>query len=122
MSELTMNNINSVRAQIARKIDYNRPYYADPPATHGVITDMDHFPYKRYFRGVYYESHPVVMEREAGFRPRRDSCYTQISLPKPNHPNYCWEYPCSTVKPCKKYKADAAHCGNNCVNNFVVPP
>lgn len=101
MSDLTTNNVNSVRYQIGLKLNYNVPYYATRDATASALTDMDHFPYKRYFRGVYYENNPIVMEREAGFRPRRDSCYTRLSIPEPNPPNYCWEYPCSTVKPCK---------------------
>lgn len=33
------------------------------------LTDMDHFPYRRFFRGVYYESEPVIFGREAGYRP-----------------------------------------------------
>jgi hypothetical protein len=120
MSDLTMNNINSIRYQISRKLNYNVPYYATRDATGAVITDMDHFPYKRYFRGVYYEQSPVVLEREAGFRPRRDSCYTQISIPKPSKPNYCWEYPCSTVTPCKAKKEEKDP--KKCANNFVVSP
>lgn len=32
------------------------------------LTDMDHFPYRRFFRGVYNESEPVIFGRQAGYR------------------------------------------------------
>ena len=120
MSDLTANNINSIRYQIGLKLNYNVPYYATREAAGSVITDMDNFPYRRFFRGVYDESNPVVMEREAGYRPRRDSCYTKLSIPNPTKPNYCWEYPCSTVRPCKG-KAPAED-GKTCANDYVVAP
>jgi hypothetical protein len=40
-----------------------------------VFTDYDHFPYTRNYRGVYNSLNPVIIEREAGFRPRNDDCY-----------------------------------------------
>jgi hypothetical protein len=40
-----------------------------------VVNDMDHHPYTRCFRGVYYSSEPIVMEREAGWRPLHNKCY-----------------------------------------------
>ncbi len=103
--------------QIERKLNYNAPYYATFQTTDKVITDMDHFPYKRFFRGIYNQNNPTVMEREAGFRPRNDSCYTLHHITVPNKPTYCWEYPCSTVKPCKGKEEESA-----CVHNFVMPP
>jgi len=121
MTDPTTTNINYVRHQISRKLNYNIPYYASRDITSNIITDMDHFPYKRYFRGVYHEQSPVIMEREAGFRPRNDSCYTQISIPNPSNPDYCWEYPCSTVKPCK-VKENKNKDKLQCSNNFVVAP
>ena len=119
-----MNNIDSIHYQIDHKLNYNVPYYATRESTQTIVTDMDHFPYKRYFRGVYYENKPVVMDREAGFRPRRDSCYTLNSVPSPNKPNYCWEYPCSSVRPCKPNKDDNGGIGGyqKCSHDYVVAP
>lgn len=104
-------NIENVRHIIKCKINQNIPYYGQPPV---VITDMDHFPYKRFFRGVYNQTHPQVMEREAGFRPRNDNCYVQMFIPKPQKTEYCWQYPCSQVKPCKAKKSDKEE--TNCYN------
>lgn len=36
------------------------------------MTDMDHFPYRRFFRGVYNESEPVIFGRQAGYRPYKN--------------------------------------------------
>jgi hypothetical protein len=119
MDDITLNNINSVRYQIGLKMNYNVPYYATQKATGAVVTDMDHFPYKRYFRGVYDQQMPIVMEREAGFRERRDRCYTQNSLPVHIPANYCWEYPCSSVPSCNAKKDDKS---GDCKRGIVIAP
>ena len=123
MDDITLNNINSVRYQIGLKLNQNVPYYATMQSAGAVMTDMDHFPYKRYFRSVYNEQDPTVMEREAGFRPRRDSCYTDNTIPVHVPVNYCWEYPCSTVRPCGDKKKTVDDRDNKtCDNSFVVAP
>ena len=67
-------NIASVQNQILMKKGYS-PYYGTINEASHVISDMDHFPYTRFFRGVYYSSNPTVFEREAGWRPVRNNCY-----------------------------------------------
>lgn len=127
---ITNENINNVRNQIKLKLDYNNPYYATRAAAGSVITDMDNFPYKRFFRSVYYESEPTVMEREAGYRPRDDECYRLLSIPMSIKPNYCWEYPCSTVFPCtrkpnfgiSKQEASGEDNSRKCTNDFIISP
>ena len=97
---LNHNSIETIRAQIAKKIS-NNPYFASGETVDSVITDMDHHPYTRWFRGVYYYPDPIVMEREAGWRPRQDSCYNVIIPPQPPlDPHHCFEAPCSTIFPC----------------------
>ena len=100
MSNITQDNVNAVRNGIAFKLNYNVPYYATIQDATTVITDQDHFPYKRNFRGVYNDSSPTVFEREAGWRPRHDDCYKEMVTPTYYRPNYCWQAPCSTVFPC----------------------
>ena len=98
--QITNSNISSVRKQIDLKKGSD-PYYGTINQADAIITDMDHFPYTRYFRGVYDSSQPVVFEREAGWRPQRDSCYRNNQHNKPNpYPNHCFEAACSTVYPC----------------------
>ena len=94
------NNINVVRAQIASKINSSRAYYGTYQDAEQVITDQDHFPYTRYFRGVYDSPQAVVFEREAGYRPLNNRCYRKLVDPSSNPVKYCWEYPCSTLFPC----------------------
>jgi len=106
MNELTpllnQHNVDAVREMIKQKKSPN-PYFATVGTASDVITDFDHFPYNRYFRGVYSSPTPIVIEREAGFRPRHDRCYsveTPPSREKSPYPNHCFETSCSTVFPC----------------------
>jgi len=75
---ITQTNIESLRGEIQKKI--NGPYFANSTTVNKVITDMDHHPYTRWFRGVYYYPEPVIMEREAGWRPIQNVCYT-VNIP-----------------------------------------
>ena len=97
---ITQENVNSVRSQINKK-NGSSPYYATIGTASSVITDMDSFPYNRYFRGQYNSSVPIVFEREAGFRRISTSCYDKtIDRGMPQYPNHCFQVPCSTVYPC----------------------
>ena len=99
---LNQHNIESVKNLIEQKKSHN-PYHATHDSATSVITDFDHFPYNRYFRGHYSSPTPIVAEREAGFRPRHDNCY-KVKIPPSGqsspYPNHCFEGPCSLVTPC----------------------
>ena len=99
-AELDKNSIETVRSLINKK-NTTRPYMASGNVVSNVITDMDHWPYTRYFRGVYYFPDPIIMEREAGFRPREDNCYN-LNIPMTEVPenNLCFQSACSTIFPC----------------------
>jgi len=93
-------NVASVRNQIYMKTRC-LPHFGTINGAESVVTDMDHFPYTRFYRGVYNSSQPVVFEREAGWRPQRDACYSVNECnQKSPYPNHCWESACSTVYPC----------------------
>jgi hypothetical protein len=95
-------NIENIRSQIQAK-KMSLPYYSTANQAMEVVTDYDTFPYPRYFRGVANSTLPIVAEREAGWRMRRDECYKVIepdNLPKKDPPNLCFQAPCSTVYPC----------------------
>ena len=112
---------NSLNYQIRQKNNYNQPYYASDKTITYFITDLDHFPYKRNFRGIYNFSYPVVNERQVGWRARDDSCYKYINNNVSTKKTFCWQYPCSTLFPCNK----ANHEKNNskeCTNNIVISP
>jgi hypothetical protein len=98
-ARLNEHSIEFIRSQIQKKL--NGPYFSTNSATTNVVTDMDHHPYSRWFRGVYYFPNPIIMEREAGWRPRRDSCYEIVEPPILEHqPDHCFEPPCTTTFPC----------------------
>lgn len=99
-------NIDSVRRLIAQKIGDN-PYFATNESVLGVVTDRDHHPYTRYYRGVYNHDEAIIMEREAGYRQEINPCYKPVKqhVPDPS-PDLCFEPPCSTTFPC--YASDRA--------------
>lgn len=103
MSELTAiitsHSVNSIRNELSSKI--NGPYLANGNTVKNFVTDMDHHPYSRWYRGVYYYPDPIIAEREAGWRPIRNSCYN-VNFPKTEEekPINCFEAPCTTTFPC----------------------
>ena len=96
-------NIANIQNQIARKKS-SRPYAATVTEAVQVLTDYDTFPYHRYYKGVPTSTVPIIAEREAGWRPRHDSCYDLVEPsswpPYPPYPNDCFQTACSTVFPC----------------------
>jgi hypothetical protein len=44
------------------------------------ITDEDHFPYTRKYRGEIVSDDPIIMDRLAGFRPRQDAAYAATGV------------------------------------------
>ena len=98
---VTDNNIENVRRQMMSKLDYSMPFIPTAQMTAATVNDMDNFPYRRYFRGRYYEQHPIVFEREAGWRPREDDCYKkEYQYSGGHYPYHCFEAACSIVYPC----------------------
>ena len=99
--DINARNIDNVRRQIVLKNE-SLPYIPTIEQTGQVLTDYDSFPYNRWFRGVYYSPDPIVAEREAGWRPRHDSCYKLSEPPsKPEpYPNHCFQTSCNTIYPC----------------------
>lgn len=104
--KLNFENVNYIQSQIERKISEN-PYFANNNTVTHVITDMDHHPYSRWYRGVYYYPDAILMEREAGYRKLNNGCYApEREMVLETQPKYCFESACSTIYPCspKKYK------------------
>ncbi len=94
-----------IQYMINQKTQYNVPFYGTRELAESVFTQQDHFPYKYWFRGQYASPVPIVAERSAGYRPRFDRCYKQLNVPTPCNPQYCWNYPCSTIWPCRAGQA-----------------
>jgi hypothetical protein len=103
MSTKESANIVSIRKQISIKNGYN-PYYATVNDTKSVITDMDHFPYTRFFTGIPTSSEPVVFKREAGWNSNFSNSSPNESTKENIYPNHCFQGSCSTTYPCKPNK------------------
>lgn len=101
-NNINRSNVDHVRRQIAIKNDCSRPYSATIAQSAQVLTDYDVFPYPRWYRGVPTSDKPIVAEREAGWRPRRDECYQNRMCvgEQKEYPNHYFQAPCSTVFPC----------------------
>lgn len=105
MDKLQEMNLKSISEQIQKKKS-SVPYIANNSQIKYSVTDMDHFPYTRYFRGEYLSDLPIICGRDAGWRPRYDNCYKNpqpisdpASVIKINH---CFSGPCTTIYPCNK--------------------
>ncbi len=57
-----------LKQMISQKNSYT-PYFVNGKDIKMMITDMDHFPYRRFFRGIYNDPKPVIHSRYAGYRP-----------------------------------------------------
>ena len=82
------------------KNNLNKVYYATQADTRQVVTDFDHFPYQRFYRGVYASPDPVIIERKAGYRKQEQPCYREKLIVKSEYPKHCFEGPASVVYPC----------------------
>ena len=103
---------------IAKQIEYKKsylPYYGTVNQVEHSVTDMDIFPYTRYFRGVYYDSEPHIFDREAGWRRVQP---VEKKICKGIKPVNCWQIPCSTVLPCKPKKGDVLELNESCIVNY----
>lgn len=72
---------NPLKEQICRKIygKYDNPLVHEK--LHSIMTDMDHFPYTRFFRGIYNDYKPHVMDREAGVVTHNNIAYNTVYEP-----------------------------------------
>lgn len=105
-NDITIKNVALVRDMIRQKECLDKPFWATSRSTKDVVTDYDHFPYTRWFRGDYTSDYPIIAEREAGFRSRHDSCY-KIDRPRSvnddDTPRVCFQDACSIVYPCNPH-------------------
>jgi len=109
---LNMHNVNSVRNMILSKKGCD-PFFANNLSCLNAITDMNHHPYTRFYRGVYYYPDPIVFEREAGWRKLSNNPREYVPQTKPDFPNDCFQPACTTIYPCySKYKK------NTCVSTY----
>lgn len=114
----TPNNRKVIARYIKDKINSG---YALTPASYlvPVETDMDNFPYNRFYRGIAGCSRPRVFDREAGHRRWNNDGYFYQYSPSvitPRKFEGCFQIPCSTILPCinveTAYKSPIDYCVN----------
>jgi hypothetical protein len=111
------NNIKNIQKLIQQK-EKNTPFYGTVQEASSIITDYDHFPYTRWYRGRPNSYKPVVAEREAGFRNIENDCYFPKKHIEIVRPQYCFQPPCSTVFPCytnENINENDTYFGDTCI-------
>ena len=118
-NEILKKNIENVQTQIKLKNNYfesGTPYFATTTNNKNVLTEYDHFPFTRYWKGVPLSDYNFVDGREAGWRNRRDDCYKYCTLARPvEKPDLCYQY-IYYQPPCKPSPNEIN--GGNCIVNF----
>lgn len=92
-----------LQRQIALKLDYNTPYYGRLGDVVHEETDMDNFPFNRFFVSRYDSLTPSVFDRKAGYRVLDNAAYA-CHVPKtcrPKNPDLCFAAAATTVYPCR---------------------
>lgn len=90
-----------------------RPYNSYADDVMKIATDVDHFPYTRFYRGKYNDTNPHIWEREAGYhvlQPQDYQRHLTYQIPEFSLP---MQIPCSTVIPPNS-------CGSLCNQNGCV--
>lgn len=99
-NQIIDNNIKNIRQQIVHKQSCT-PHHATVADIQSIVTDYDHFPYSRFYKGVYNHDNPIIAEREAGYRPRYpQQIQTNCDPIEEIEPNHCFQSACSTIYPC----------------------
>lgn len=107
-----MNNQIFIKEMIQKK-NSHLPYTPSGDAIKYIITDIDHFPYKRFYRGIYNDMIPHIWEREAGYFPLQNNRDRTMIFPV-EYPNHLFQVPCTTILP--NFKKDYLSNTNRCLD------
>lgn len=114
----TTGNRRTIAKYIQQKIKLGEGGMVPSSFLMPVQTDMDVFPYDRFFRGVMDCPAPRVFDREAGHRRHNPLGYAYQYSPDVTTPRKfegCFQIPCSTILPCvpeTSYKQPTDFCVN----------
>lgn len=95
-------NKTIIKNEIFKKINSNGPYFPSNELIFNTHTDMDEFPYRRFFRGKAHDYNPNIFEREAGYSPiiTKIDTTNKVDQSLLIGPSTCFQLPCSTISPC----------------------
>lgn len=91
-----------LQQQIQEKMRLHYPHAPNPYLIFETRTDMNQFPYQRFFRGKFDQASPSVYGRPAGYAPIIESIPTANYTPAPTpiQKSDCFQNACSTILPC----------------------
>jgi len=97
-----MSNKSIIEYQIRQKVNSQGPYFPNPNIIFKTKTDVNVFPYQRFFRGVAADMHPNIWDREAGYSPLISTIDTTNDVNQAlfEKSTTCFQYPCTTILPC----------------------
>lgn len=94
-----MTNEEWIAKQIHIKNMYASPYESRASDVQQVVTDVDHFPYTRFYRGAYNDTSPRIWEREAGFHSLQNASYVKEATFNVTPHRGPTQIPCGTILP-----------------------
>lgn len=90
-----------IQIEIEKK-KMSKPYFPDPDLIYQIKTDVNEWPYRRYFRGKKDSYTPHIWEREAGYSTVLTTINTNNKVNETLvGATCCFQLPCSTILPCK---------------------
>lgn len=95
--------MNTIQKQIQESIQSSSGYFPPSEEIYKVQTDINVWPYNRYFRGSPSSDEPIIWEREAGYQeilPQKP-IQSILTFQKEPYPTTCFQIPCSTTLPCQ---------------------
>jgi hypothetical protein len=105
-------NSDFLKHEIEKKNNFI-PYHLQNNFVKNIKTDMNIFPYNRYFRGKQNSDSPHFFDRQAGY----SKICNQTSQSKLSNQNLiladcCFQMPCTTILPCSKntYQPNVNQC------------
>lgn len=114
------NNPNQqiIKSLINQNISSPDYYVVPSQIIYSINTDINQWPYPRFFRGKASSYEPIIFEREAGYCPIDIiPSVLPVYAPVQASSNTCFQVPCSTVFPCSKNKNASVFLGspNSCI-------
>jgi len=98
---MDQHNRQYIASQIHLKNQSGIPYIVYANDIKQIKTDVDHFPYTRFYRGQFNDSNPHIWEREAGYHPLENDRYIHTNKYIVYPHQSPTQIPCSTILPRK---------------------
>jgi len=86
--------------QILQKQSCDAAYFPNPQWIYASPTDINEFPYRRFYRGRIDDANPTVYARTAGYAPLSPVLKEPPPAIVKADPQTCFQNACSTVLPC----------------------